>query len=185
MSTKASFPFSPYLPRPPIFSMVSKLTLCSPTWDCRIQQLMQPWIWLETLTTQSAVPMEMYGPCCTAQCDSSSITTCSQHCTLLYFVWKHRSSPFRQILVMLLVVVDGALRRKWAGADSFWVSCKTCRLPFGGEEKSFAERIRRFRVSCHTACCRAQQSEDLKPGYPTLVTGLRCMVRSLTIQKSL
>ena len=65
-----------------------------------------------------------YGHCCTAQCDSSSITTCSQHCTLLYFVWKHRSSPFRQILVMLLVVVDGALHRKWAGADSFWVSCK-------------------------------------------------------------
>ena len=92
MSTKASFPFSPCLPRPPIFSMVSKLTLCSPTWDCRIQQLMQPWIWLETLTTQSAVPLEMYGPCCTAQFDSSIVTTCGQHCTLLYFVWKRRSS---------------------------------------------------------------------------------------------
>ena len=48
---------------------------------------------------------------------------------------------------------------------------QTCRLPFGGEEKSFAERIRRFRVSCHTACCRAQQSEDLKLGCPNLVTG--------------
>ena len=107
-----------------MFSMFSKLTPCSLTWDCRIQQLMQPWIWLETLTTQSAVPLEMYGPCCTAQFDSSIVTTCGQHCTLLYFVWKHRSSPFRQILVMLLVVVDGALRRKWAGADSFWVSCK-------------------------------------------------------------
>ena len=92
MSTKASFPFSPCLPRPPIFSMVSKLTLCSPTWDCRIQQLMQPLIWLETLTTQSAVPLEMYGPCCTAQFDSSIVTTCGQHCTLLYFVWKRRSS---------------------------------------------------------------------------------------------
>ena len=37
--------------------------------------------------TQSAVPLEMYGPCYTAQCDSSSITTCGQHCTLLYFLY--------------------------------------------------------------------------------------------------
>ena len=59
-------------------------------------------------------------------------------------------------------------------------------LPFGGEEKSFAERIGRFWVCCHTACCRTQQSEDLKPGCPNLVTGPLSPkvygVRSLTIQ---
>ena len=171
------------MPSRAVCHVLQTFTPCSPTWDCRTQRLLQPWIWLETFMTQSAVPLEMYGPCYTAQCDSSSITTCGQHCTLLYFLYGNadpRPSGKSLLCSWWWWTVHYTGSERVPIAFEFLAKPAACLSVV--KRKKF--RRKNPEVSGFFSLHCLLQVEDLKPGCPTLVIGWRCMVRSLTIQKS-